>query len=222
MRLHTLWPRIPGTPWTPAIFLWIFWCISDQYSIISTFSGLFRLLDIRAILHVDRTATATYYQSHRSMLHLFHPSYLRPIISLEIEVFSLISHGHGCYCDALLKRWLLHSSHDIPIHFAIFIIWFRIFSPFYIYLTLPYPHKKNRREIRPPIVWDYCDFTATAFPLRLRFHCDCVLHLVLRLLAIDLRPIIVFSIEFSIEFLSHFYRIASRTSHRHIAHRDCL
>ena len=26
--------------------------------------------------------------------HLFHPSYLRPIISLEIEVFSLISHGH--------------------------------------------------------------------------------------------------------------------------------
>src|ERR1700729_2591588 len=35
-------------------------------------------------------------------------------------------------------------------HFAIFIIWFRIFSPFYIYLTLPYPHKKNRREIRSP------------------------------------------------------------------------
>jgi hypothetical protein len=26
--------------------------------------------------------------------HLFHPSYLWPIISLEIEVFSLISHGH--------------------------------------------------------------------------------------------------------------------------------
>ena len=26
--------------------------------------------------------------------HLFHPSYLQPIISLEIEVFSLISHGH--------------------------------------------------------------------------------------------------------------------------------
>src|ERR1700691_1475943 len=35
---------------------------------------------------------------------LFHPSYLQPIISLEIEVFSLISHGHSYYCDALLKR----------------------------------------------------------------------------------------------------------------------
>src|ERR1700729_999590 len=57
-------------------------------------------------------------------------------------------------------------------HFAIFIIWFRIFSPFYIYLTLPYPHKKNRREIRSPhhlgLLRLYCDFTATAFPLRLR------------------------------------------------------
>ena len=116
---------------------------------------------------------------------LFHPSYLRPIISLEIEVFSLISHGHSYYCDTLLKRWLLHSSHDIPIHFAIFIIWFRIFSPFYIYLTLPYPHKKNRREICSPhhlgLLW---------------LHCDCVLHFVLQLLAINLRPISHFLLNF--------------------------
>src|ERR1700691_1029152 len=88
-------------------------------------------------------------------------------------------------------------------HFAIFIIWFRIFSPFYIYLTLPYPHKKNRREIPSPP-----SSGTTATSLRLCFHCDCVLHLVLRLLAIDLRPIIAFSIEFSIEFLSHHYRIS--------------
>src|ERR1700735_2566810 len=94
MRPHTLWTRILDTPWTPAIFPSIFRCISNRYSMISTFSGLFRLLDVRAISHIDRTATATYYQSHRSMLHLFHPSYLRPIISLEIEVFSLISHGY--------------------------------------------------------------------------------------------------------------------------------
>src|ERR1700729_3089453 len=106
-------------------------------------------------------------------------------------------------------------------HFAIFIIWFHIFSYFYIYLTLPYPHKKNRREIRSPQLSG-----TTATSLQLRFHCDCVLHLVLRLLAIDLRPIIAFSIkfsiEFSIEFLSNFYHITLRTSHRHIAHRDCL
>src|ERR1700689_3048021 len=90
------------------------------------------------------------------------------------------------------------------IYFAIFIIWFRIFSPFYIYLTLPYPHKKNRREICSPP-----SSGTTATSLRLRFHCDCVLHLVLRLLAIDLRPIIAFSIEFSIEFLSHPFSISN-------------
>ena len=71
MRPHTLWTRILDTPWTPAIFPSIFRRISNRYSIISTFSGLFRLLDVRAISHVDRTATATYYQSHRSMLHLY-------------------------------------------------------------------------------------------------------------------------------------------------------
>src|ERR1700734_394676 len=71
MRPHTLWPHILDTPWPPAIFLLIFRCISDRYSIISTFSGLFRLLDIQVILHVDCTATATYYQSHHSMLHIY-------------------------------------------------------------------------------------------------------------------------------------------------------
>src|ERR1700685_3973327 len=70
MRTHTLWTCILDTPWTPAIFPSIFQRISDRYSIILIFSGLFQFLDVRAILHVDRTATATYYQSHRSMLHL--------------------------------------------------------------------------------------------------------------------------------------------------------
>src|ERR1700685_3475325 len=71
MRPHTLRTRILDTPWTPAIFPSIFRRISDRYSIISTFSCLFQLLDIRAISHVDRTATVTYYQLHRSMLRLY-------------------------------------------------------------------------------------------------------------------------------------------------------
>ena len=134
-------------------FTSIFRCISDRYSIISTFSGLFRLLNIQAISHVDRTATAPYYQSYRSALHLYS---ILPTFSLSyhwrLRYFRLYHMIMDYYCDALLKRWLLHSSHDIPMHFAIFIICFRIFSPFYIYLTLPYPHKKNRREIPSPIV----------------------------------------------------------------------
>jgi hypothetical protein len=165
MRPHTLWTCILDTPWTPAIFLSIFRHISNRYSIISIFPGLFRLLDVRAISHVDRTATATYYQSHRSILHLI-PSFL-PLayhITGDWGIFAYITWPLIYYCDTLLKRWLLHSSHDIPIHFAIFIIWFRIFSPFYIYLTLPYPHKKkNRREIRSPHRLGL-----------LRLHCDCV------------------------------------------------
>src|ERR1700683_1157208 len=52
MRPHTLWTRILDTPWTPAIFPSIFRRIYDQYSIILIFSGLFRLLDVRAISHV--------------------------------------------------------------------------------------------------------------------------------------------------------------------------
>src|ERR1700729_4260396 len=88
------------------------------------------------------------------------------------------------------------------------------FAYFHLFIyILPYLTHTKRTEERfvPPIIWDYCDFTATS--LRLRFHCDCVLHLVLRLLAINLRPIIAFSIEFSIEFLSRHYRI-SIASHR--------
>jgi len=98
------------------------------------------------------------------------------------------------------------------------------FAYFHLFIyILPYLTHTRRIEERfvPPIVWDHCDFTATAFPLWLRFHCDCVLHLILRLLAIDLWPIIAFSIEFSVEFLSHFYCITLCTSHRRIAHRDC-
>ena len=166
MRLHTLWTRILDTPWTPAIFPSIFRRISNRYSIILTFSGLFRLLDVRAISHVDRTATATYYQSHRSMLHLYS---ILPTFSLSyhwrLRYFCLYHMAIDYYCDTLLKWWLLHSSHDIPIHFTIFIIWFRIFSPFYIYLTLPYPHKKNRREIHSPhrlgLLWLHCDCVST-------------------------------------------------------------
>jgi hypothetical protein len=71
MRPHTLWTRILDTSWTPAIFPSIFRRISNRYSIISIFPGLSRLLDVRAISHVDCTATATYYQSHCSMLHLY-------------------------------------------------------------------------------------------------------------------------------------------------------
>src|ERR1700691_5750462 len=78
---------------------------------------------------------------------------------------------------------------------------FAYFHLFYIYLTLPYPHKKKKkRDSFPP------SSGTTATSLQLCFHCDCVLHLILRLLAIDLqlRPIIAFSIE----FLSNFYRIS--------------
>src|ERR1700735_3789109 len=84
------------------------------------------------------------------------------------------------------------------------------FAYFHLYIyILPYLTHTKRIEERfiPPIVWDYCNFTATS--LRLCFHCDCVLHLVLQLLAIDIRPIIVFSIDFlshhiiSCHFISH-------------------
>ena len=138
----------------------------------------------------------------------FIPSFLPSAyhITGDWGIFTYITWPLIYYCDTLLKQWLLHSSHDIPIHFAIFIIWFRIFSSFYIYI-LPYltHKKKNRGEIRSPQ-----SSGTTATSLRLRFHCDCVLHLVLRLLAINLWPII----EFSIEFLSH--RIAHLTSSHRI------
>jgi hypothetical protein len=103
--------------------------------------------------------------NHITVCFTFIPSFL-PLayhITGDWGIFAYITWPLIYYCDALLKRWLLHSSHDIPIHFAIFIIWFRIFSPFYIYLTLPYPHKKNRREIRSPHRLGL-----------LQHHCDCV------------------------------------------------
>ena len=163
MRPHTLWTCILDTPWTPVIFPSIFWHISDWYSIISTFSGLFRLFNVRAILHVDRTATATYYQSHRSMLHLFHPSYLRPIISLEIEVFLLISHGHSYYCDTLLSD----DYYIVPMIFrciSLFLSFGFAYFHLFIYISYLTLHTKRRIEERfvPPIIWDYCNFTATA------------------------------------------------------------
>ena len=162
---HVFW-TLPGHV---QYFTSIFWHISIQYSIILTFSGSFQLLDVWAISHVDCTATAIYYQSHRSMLHLYS---ILPTFGLSyhwrLRYFCLYHMAIDYYCDALLKRWLLHSSHDILIHFAIFIILFRIFSPFYIYLTLPYPHRRNIEErFVLPIVWDYCDYIATVFPLQL-------------------------------------------------------
>src|SRR6202451_2833844 len=105
MRPHTLWTHILDTPWTPAIFPSIFRHISDQYSIISTFSDLFQLLDVRAISHADCTATATYYQSHCSMLHLYSTL---PTCSLpyhwRLRYFHLYHMAIYYYCDALLKR----------------------------------------------------------------------------------------------------------------------
>src|ERR1700685_1438934 len=84
-----------------------------------------------------------------------------------------------------------------------------IFTFLYIsYLTLP-TKEEQKRDLFPP------SSGTTATSLQLLFHCDCVLHLVLQLLAIDLRPLIVFSIE----FLSHFYRIASLHITSHCAPR---
>src|ERR1700691_2993508 len=90
-------------------------------------------------------------------------------------------------------------------HFAIFIIWFRIFSPFlYIsYLTLPTQEEIEERFV-PPIVWDYCDFTATVFSLRLR--------LTPHTAASSYQPSTHYRVFLS-NFLSNFYCI-SIASHR--------
>src|SRR6202044_1398882 len=47
------------------------------------------------------------------------------------------------------------------------------FAYFHLFIyILPYPHKKNRREIHSPhhlgLLGLHCDYTATTFPLRLR------------------------------------------------------
>src|ERR1700735_644938 len=97
------------------------------------------------------------------------------------------------------------------------------FAYFHLFIyILPYlTHTKRIKErFVPPIVWDYCDITATAFPLRLR--------LTPHTAASSYRPSTHYCVFYrifyriSIASLSHFYRIALRTSHHRIARRDCL
>src|SRR6202142_3751492 len=88
------------------------------------------------------------------------------------------------------------------------------FTYFHLFIyILPYFTHTRRIEERfvPPIVWDYCDFTATAFPLRL--------HLTPRTVASSYQPSTHYRVFYrifyriSIAFLSH--RIAHLTlSHR--------
>src|ERR1700679_2169344 len=89
------------------------------------------------------------------------------------------------------------------------------FAYFHLFIyILPYLTHKRRIEERfiPPIVWDYCDFTATAFPLRL--------HLTPRTAASSYRPSTHYCVFYrifyriSIASLLNFYHIASHTSHR--------
>ena len=87
------------------------------------------------------------------------------------------------------------------------------FAYFHLFICiLPYLTHTRRIEERfvPPIIWDYWDFTATAFPLWL-----C---LTPHTAASSYWPSTHYHVFYQI-----FYRIsiASRTSHRHIAHRDC-
>ena len=80
------------------------------------------------------------------------------------------------------------------------------FTYFHLFIyILPYLTHTRRIEERfgPPIVWDYCDFTVTVFPLQL--------HLTPRTVASSYWPSTHY--HFSIEFLSHRYRI-SIASHR--------
>jgi hypothetical protein len=122
------------------------------------------LFNVWATSHVDHTAIVTYYQLYHSMFHLYSIlSTFNLLYHWKLRYCHLYHMAINYYCDVLLKQWLLHSSHDIPTHFTIFIIWFHIFSSFDIYLTLPYPHKKNKREIRSPHRLGL-----------LRLHCDCV------------------------------------------------
>jgi hypothetical protein len=188
MRLHTLWTCILDTPWTPAIFYIDF--PMHFRSIFDYFNILWFILNSQCTSDI-----ACWSHSHCGLLpitshifwhtsSLFHPFLPSAYHNWRLRYFHLYHMAIDYYCDALLKQWSLHSSHDIPTHFSIFIICFHIFSPFYIYLTLPYPHKKNRREI--------CSPHHLGTP-QLCFHCDCILHPVLQLLAINLWP---FSIAF--------------------------
>src|SRR6202034_3138078 len=81
------------------------------------------------------------------------------------------------------------------------------FAYFHLFIyILPYLTHTKRIEERfvPPIVWDYCDFTVTVFPLRL--------HLTPRTVASSYRPSTHYHVFYriSIAFLSH--RIAHFTS----------
>src|SRR6202451_3337388 len=74
------------------------------------------------------------------------------------------------------------------------------FAYFHLFIyILPYLTHTRRIEERfiPPIVWDYCDFTVTAFPLRL--------HLTPRTAASSYRPATHYC---TIEFLLRHYRIS--------------
>ena len=77
------------------------------------------------------------------------------------------------------------------------------FAYFHLFIyILPYLTHTRRIEERfvPPIVWDYCDFTATAFPLRLR--------LTPRTAASSYQPSTHYRV-FLLNFLLNFYCIAS-------------
>src|ERR1700691_2759445 len=94
---------------------------------------------------------------------------------------------------------------------------FAYFHLFYIYLTLPYPHKKKKkRDSFPP------SSGTTATSLQLCFHCDCILHLVLWLLAIDIRPIITFSIAFLPHHIASLHITLHRASHIIASHIETV
>src|SRR6202451_1004683 len=103
MRLHTLWTHILDTPWT----LRYFHRFSDAFLINIRLSqhSLVYFDFSTAISHVDRTVTATYYQSHRSMLHIYS---ILSTFSLSyhwrLRYFCLYHMAIDYSCDALLKQ----------------------------------------------------------------------------------------------------------------------
>src|ERR1700691_2309187 len=78
-----------------------FCSIFDYFDI----SGVSRILNVSAILHVELKSTATHSQSHRSMLHLYS---ILPTFGLSyhwrLRYFRLYHMAIDYYCDALLKR----------------------------------------------------------------------------------------------------------------------
>src|ERR1700691_1532356 len=93
------------------------------------------------------------------------------------------------------------------------------FAYFHLFIyILPYLTHTRRIEERfvPPIVWDYCNFTVTVFPLQLRLT-PCTV-------ASSYRPSTHYRVFYriSIAFLLHHvasYHITLHTSHHHIVHR---